>query len=74
MHLLPRETPTPPYQRQAAAAGKHVLCEKPCAVSLSDLEEMAEACAAAGVLLMDGVMFMHDARLEVEVTSTEVLW
>lgn len=47
----------------AAAAGKHVLCEKPCAVNAGDLEEMVEACARADVQFMDGVMFMHNDRL-----------
>ncbi|MGE9266495.1 MAG: Gfo/Idh/MocA family protein [Verrucomicrobiales bacterium] len=49
---------------KAAQAGKHVLCEKPCAVSLRDLEEMTEACERHGVQFMDGVMFMHSRRLE----------
>jgi predicted dehydrogenase len=48
---------------RAAAAGKHVLCEKPCAVSASDLDEMTGACQQHGVQFMDGVMFMHAARL-----------
>lgn len=47
----------------AAAAGKHVLVEKPCAVRLADLRTMVAACAKAGVLFMDGVMYMHHARL-----------
>ena len=48
---------------RAAEAGKHVLCEKPCAVSLADLQEMIAACADNGVQFMDGVMYMHSARL-----------
>jgi len=34
---------------KAAAAGKHVLIEKPPAMSLRETDEMAAACAAAGV-------------------------
>ena len=48
---------------RAAKAGKHVLCEKPCATNAADLEEMLEACRAAGVQFMDGVMFMHSLRM-----------
>jgi 1,5-anhydro-D-fructose reductase (1,5-anhydro-D-mannitol-forming) len=35
----------------AAAAGKHVLCEKPLAMDVADARRMVEACRAAGVLL-----------------------
>jgi 1,5-anhydro-D-fructose reductase (1,5-anhydro-D-mannitol-forming) len=35
----------------AAKAGKHVHCEKPIALSVSDAEEMVRACAKAGVVL-----------------------
>ena len=47
---------------RAAEAGKHVLCEKPCAVSTADLREMIACCKLHGVRFMDGVMFMHDPR------------
>ena len=47
---------------RAAAAGKHVLCEKPLAANLGEAEEMAAACRRAGVQLMDGVMWKHHAR------------
>jgi len=49
---------------RAAQAGKHVLCEKPCAVTVADLEEMIDACRRHRVQFMDGVMFMHSRRLE----------
>ena len=48
---------------RAAAAGKHVLCEKPIAVNAQDAREMVDACASAGVQFMDGVMFDHSLRL-----------
>jgi predicted dehydrogenase len=48
---------------RAAKAGKHVLCEKPCAANVADLEEMLAACKKHGVQFMDGVMFMHSPRL-----------
>lgn len=48
---------------RAAAAGKHVVCEKPCAPNVAALREMLEACRAHRVQFMDGVMFMHSARL-----------
>jgi len=35
----------------AAAAGKHVLCEKPIATSLEDAHRVVEACSKAGVVL-----------------------
>jgi len=49
---------------RAAAAGKHIICEKPCGVSLADVQEMTNACAKNRVQFMDGVMFMHNPRLD----------
>ena len=48
---------------RAAAAGKHIVCEKPCANSVTDLRAMLDVCRRHGVQFMDGVMFMHSARL-----------
>lgn len=49
---------------RAADAGKHVMCEKPCAVNAADLREMLAACRRNNVQFMDGVMFMHSRRLD----------
>jgi 1,5-anhydro-D-fructose reductase (1,5-anhydro-D-mannitol-forming) len=35
----------------AAAAGKHILCEKPLALNVGDAIEMVQACRAAGVVM-----------------------
>ena len=48
---------------RAAEAGKHIVCEKPCATSVADLQEMLAACRRHRVQFMDGVMFMHSRRL-----------
>jgi predicted dehydrogenase len=48
---------------RAAQHGKHVLCEKPCAVNVADLEAMLAVCRQHSVQFLDGVMFMHSPRL-----------
>lgn len=47
---------------RAAEAGKHAVCEKPCAVSAAVLAGMISACRKNRVQFMDGVMFMHNPR------------
>eukprot|EP01048_Picozoa_sp_COSAG05_P010506 COSAG05_NODE_929_length_6558_cov_3.005264_8_plen_178_part_00 len=49
---------------KAAAAGKHVLVEKPVALHAGELDTMLQACADNDVQFMDGVMFMHHQRLQ----------
>ena len=59
-HLHARQT------IQAAEAGKHILCEKPMALSIADAEAMIEACEKNGVHL--GIDFQnrfHPAHREV---------
>lgn len=48
---------------KAAAAGKHVMCEKPCGANADEVQQMVEACRQHNVQFMDGVMFMHSQRL-----------
>lgn len=45
------------WTRRAAEAGKHVLCEKPMALTSSEAQEMVDACTDAGVLFMDAFMY-----------------
>lgn len=44
------------WTARAAAAGRHVLCEKPLARNQPEAKAMAEACLAAGVVLMEAYM------------------
>lgn len=48
---------------KAANAGKHVMVEKPCGVTAADVRTMIDACEANNVQFMDGVMYMHSARM-----------
>ena len=44
------------WTERAAAAGKHVLCEKPLAPSVADAAAMAASADAAGVVLLEAYM------------------
>lgn len=48
------------YTIRAAKAGKHVICEKPMAVSVAEAESMVTACKQAGVLLQIGYRLHYD--------------
>lgn len=46
-----------PWTLAAADAGKHILCEKPLALSSADARRMVDHCETAGVLLMEAFMY-----------------
>lgn len=49
------------YVERAAKAGKHVLCEKPMAVSAPEAQAMVDACASANVKLMIAYRIQYEA-------------
>ncbi|WP_010531715.1 Gfo/Idh/MocA family protein [Lentibacillus jeotgali] len=42
---------------QAAVKGKHILCEKPAALTAADMEEIKRSCEENGVHFMEGFMY-----------------
>jgi predicted dehydrogenase len=44
---------------RAAEHGKHILCEKPLAMSARQAREVADACSEAGVKLQEAFMYRH---------------
>ncbi len=51
-----------PWTLRAAAAGKHVLCDKPLGLNAAEAEEMVSECRRRGVVLMEGFMWRHHPR------------
>jgi predicted dehydrogenase len=49
---------------KAAAAGKHILCEKPLALNAAECAEMAAAAHANGVLLLEAFMYRFHPQTE----------
>jgi predicted dehydrogenase len=54
---------------RAAAAGAHVLCEKPLATTVADARAMVEICRAAGVRLMTAFPSRYSSVVEALVAS-----
>jgi xylose dehydrogenase (NAD/NADP) len=50
---------------KAAEAGKHILCEKPLAVTVAQATKMIDAVKANGVLLMEGFTPRFEPQIEV---------
>jgi predicted dehydrogenase len=51
-----------PWTLRAIGAGRHVLCEKPLALTPGDARRVAGAAAAARVVVFDGFMYRHHAQ------------
>jgi len=49
----------------AAAAGKHILCEKPLTMTAPEAEAACDAVAAAGVALVEAMMYRFQPQTEV---------
>jgi len=52
------------WTERAAAAGKHILCEKPLGVTADDAAAMVEACVRARVVLLEAFMYRFHPQIE----------
>jgi predicted dehydrogenase len=52
------------WTRKAAERGKHILCEKPLCPTADEARQLADACQAKGIRLMDGFMWPHHPRTQ----------
>ena len=48
----------------AARAGQHVLCEKPLATTVADVDEMADAARRQGIVLQEAVMMRYHPQTQ----------
>jgi xylose dehydrogenase (NAD/NADP) len=63
------------YTIKSAQAGKHVLVEKPAALSVAEVQAMSAACQRNGVYLMEGFMYRFKSivrRMKEIVASGEI--
>ncbi|MCB0061141.1 MAG: Gfo/Idh/MocA family oxidoreductase [Caldilineaceae bacterium] len=58
-NLLHRE-----WTVKAAAAGKHVLCEKPLVTTLEDFDQVVEAASAHNVVIFEAFMYLHHPQTQ----------
>lgn len=51
------------WVERAAAAGKHILCEKPLGRDVAEAQAMRDICERAGVALMEALMYRFHPRI-----------